>query len=55
MTDLRSLPSVDQLLQTEEVNQWSTSYGRPLTLDAIRSVLDKVRLGYAEASTIPDR
>ena len=55
MTDLRSLPSVDQLLQTEEVNQWISSYGRPLTLDAIRSVLDNVRLGYAEASTIPDR
>ncbi|HUV91685.1 MAG TPA: L-seryl-tRNA(Sec) selenium transferase [Anaerolineales bacterium] len=55
MTDLRSLPSVDQLLQTEEVNQWISSYGRPLTLDAIRSVLDKVRLCYAEASTIPDR
>ncbi len=55
MTDLRSLPSVDQLLQTEEVNQWISYYGRPLTLDAIRSVLDKVRLGYAEASTIPDR
>lgn len=55
MTDLRSLPSVDQLLQTEEVNHWISSYGRPLTLDAIRSVLDKVRLGYAEASTIPDR
>lgn len=55
MTDLRSLPSVDQLLQTEEVNQWISSYGRPLTLDAIRSVLDKVRLRYAEASTIPDR
>ncbi len=55
MTDLRSLPSVDQLLQTEEVNQWILFYGRPLTLDAIRSVLDKVRMGYAEASTIPDR
>ena len=55
MTDLRSLPSVDQLLQTKEVNHWISSYGRPLTLDAIRSVLDKVRLGYAEASTIPDR
>ena len=55
MTDLRSLPSVDQLLQTEEVIQWISSYGRPLTLDAIRSVLDKVRLRYAEASTIPDR
>ena len=55
MTDLRSLPSVDQLLQTEEVNQWISSYGRPLTLDAIRSVLDKVRLRYAEAYTIPDR
>jgi L-seryl-tRNA(Ser) seleniumtransferase len=55
MTDLRSLPSVDQLLQTKEINQWISSYGRPLTLDAIRNVLDKVRLGYAEASTIPDR
>ena len=45
---LRGLPSVEQLLQTQQAAELIASYGRPLTLQAIRNVLDLVR---ARAST----
>lgn len=38
---LRSLPSVDQLLQTG--GELIATYGRPLTLKAVRQVLDDIR------------
>jgi L-seryl-tRNA(Ser) seleniumtransferase len=41
MTSLRNLPSVEQLLQLS--GDLIASYGRPLTLDALRSTLDDVR------------
>ena len=41
MTSLRNLPSVEQLLQNA-VDLIST-YGRPLTLDALRTTLDDIR------------
>lgn len=41
---LRSLPSVDQLLQTEFAGTLMTAYGRPLTLEAIRATLDTARV-----------
>lgn len=40
----RSLPSVDQLLQTEKAASLVAIYGRPQTLEAIRAVLAEVRL-----------
>lgn len=40
---LRELPSVDLLLQTSEAGQLVAVYGRPLTLEALRSVLADVR------------
>ncbi|MDD5370752.1 MAG: L-seryl-tRNA(Sec) selenium transferase, partial [Anaerolineaceae bacterium] len=43
MTDLRSLPSVDQLLQTRQAAEMISTYGRPLTLEAIRLVLAEMR------------
>ena len=43
MPDLRSLPSVERLLQTQPASEMIAAYGRPLTLQAIRSVLDEVR------------
>ena len=43
MTSLRDLPSVEQLLQTPRVADLVTSYGRPLTLDALRLSLDETR------------
>jgi L-seryl-tRNA(Ser) seleniumtransferase len=40
---LRSLPSVEQLLKTSAAGKWVADYGRPLTLAAIRSVLEEIR------------
>ena len=55
MSDLRSLPSVDQLLQTRRVREWVAHYGRSLTLKAIRTTLDDVRAHFAEQGAIPDQ
>ncbi|HET6821509.1 MAG TPA: L-seryl-tRNA(Sec) selenium transferase [Anaerolineales bacterium] len=41
MTSLRDLPSIEQLLQLS--NRLINEYGRPLTLDALRSTLDEAR------------
>jgi L-seryl-tRNA(Ser) seleniumtransferase len=41
MTSLRNLPSVEALLQN--ATDLIDSYGRPLTLDALRSTLDDIR------------
>ncbi len=41
MTSLRDLPSVEQLLQ--KATRLIEAYGRPLTLDALRSTLDETR------------
>ncbi|MCJ7701959.1 MAG: L-seryl-tRNA(Sec) selenium transferase [Anaerolineales bacterium] len=43
MPDLRNLPSVDKLLNTPQAGDFIRSYGRPLTLDAMRWVLEAVR------------
>lgn len=53
MSELRSLPSVDHLLQTEEAVRWIASYGRPLTLDTLRQVLEAVRLAHRPGEQIP--
>jgi L-seryl-tRNA(Ser) seleniumtransferase len=43
MTQLSNLPSVERLLQTEDVTELIKEHGRPLTLDAIRLTLDELR------------
>ncbi|MBI5964236.1 MAG: L-seryl-tRNA(Sec) selenium transferase [Chloroflexi bacterium] len=43
MTNLRELPSVEQLLQTQTSAELIARFGRPLTLTAIRSTLDEAR------------
>lgn len=55
--NLRGLPSVEQLLQTQIASELIASYGRPLTLQAIRSTLDEVRRLVSKSSeaTLPDR
>jgi len=53
MGDLRSLPSVDYLLQTQDVKGLIARYGRSLTLDAIRGALDEARAAYTEKYHIP--
>ncbi len=57
MADLRSLPSVETLLQTRLAAQLIAKYGRPLTLYAIREVLGGIRINFAHQSekTIPER
>ncbi|NPV85607.1 MAG: L-seryl-tRNA(Sec) selenium transferase [Anaerolineae bacterium] len=53
MNDLKQLPSVERLLQSESGKDWVRRFGRPLTLEAIRSVLDAVRQNYREKSFLP--
>ncbi len=53
MTDLRSLPSVDKLLKTQTAAEMVAAYGRPLVLDAFRTVLDEIRNAYAGDNTKP--
>jgi len=55
--NLRGLPSVEQLLQTRLAAELIASYGRPLTLQAVRSALDQVRERSSEGSetTLPDQ
>ena len=43
MTNLQTLPSIEQLLQTQYAAELIVHYGRPLTVDALRFVSDEVR------------
>jgi len=43
MTHLNSLPSVERVLQTDAVAALAGSYGRPLTVMAVRATLDMMR------------
>lgn len=55
MSNLKSLPSVDQLLNTNKVCDFVGSFGRPLTLQAIRTTLDEVRGSFPIRHAIPDQ
>lgn len=43
MTNLQTLPAIEQLLQTPRAADLIAAYGRPLTLEALRAALDEVR------------
>jgi L-seryl-tRNA(Ser) seleniumtransferase len=43
MTNLQTLPSIEQLLQTQQAMGLIAHYGRPLTLDALRFTIDDIR------------
>jgi L-seryl-tRNA(Ser) seleniumtransferase len=55
--NLRGLASVESLLQTQLAAELIAKYGRPLTLKAIRSALERVRtrVSLNEEFTIPNR
>lgn len=53
MSDLRSIPPVGQLMQTRQAAEMIAGYGRPLTLEAIRTVLAEIRQAHKEERTIP--
>ena len=53
MNNLRDLLSVDQLMQISQVQSWIDDYGRTLTLEAIRNVLDEIRKNFRRDPRIP--
>ncbi|MEW6405886.1 MAG: L-seryl-tRNA(Sec) selenium transferase [Chloroflexota bacterium] len=53
MSDLRSLPSVDKLVNTSRGSAWVADYGRSLTVNAIRATLDEVRAAYRPGESLP--
>ena len=55
--DLRALPAVEALLQTQQAANLVAEYGRPLTLEAIRAELADLRRRLKENGelTIPER
>ncbi|MEW6717860.1 MAG: L-seryl-tRNA(Sec) selenium transferase [Chloroflexota bacterium] len=54
MSDLRSLPSVDKLLRTPSAEKLVAKFGRPLTLEAVRHILDLVRESFHTERVFPD-
>lgn len=54
MPSLRSLPSVEQLLQSSAIVAMIETYGRPLVLEAIRYTMETVRQNYPRSGVIPD-
>ena len=54
MTDLRLLPSVDQLLQTRQAAELIASHGRPLVLESIRLTLSEIRSSSPDLDSLPD-
>jgi L-seryl-tRNA(Ser) seleniumtransferase len=53
MSELRNLPAVDKLLQTEKVADLLANFGRPLTLDALRLTLDEIRVRLRKGASLP--
>jgi len=53
MKDLRSLPSVDRLLQTIPAQELIAQYGRPLALDALRQSLENARRDFPARGDVP--
>jgi L-seryl-tRNA(Ser) seleniumtransferase len=51
---LRDLPPVDELLQTPEAAGFIASFGRPLTLEALRTALEHSRQQHPLGKTIPN-
>ena len=55
MSDRRNIPAVDSLLQTHQAALLVARFGRPLTLDAIRTTLDDLRNKIEDGGALPDR
>lgn len=53
MSQLSSLPSVERVLQTERASALVAGYGRPLTLEAIRTTLEEARSTLRSGPTSP--
>jgi L-seryl-tRNA(Ser) seleniumtransferase len=55
MQSLRNLPSVEQILQSDPVSIYISTYGRPLVLEAIRLTLKKIRDNFSLQKNIPNQ
>ena len=53
LKDLRSLPSIEILLQLSAVTAWQAAYGRPLVLQALREALDEARQRFPVEGRVP--
>lgn len=53
MNDLRSLPSVDKLIQFNEGKDITYLYGHLMTVEAIRTVLGEIRESYSAIKEVP--
>ena len=55
MSPLNQLPAIDHLLGLPKIVKLLESYGRPLTLEACRAVLDQIRQAYIDSKApLPD-
>jgi L-seryl-tRNA(Ser) seleniumtransferase len=55
MSPLNQLPSIDHLLGLPKMDKLLEAYGRPLTLEACRAVLDQIRQDYIDSKApLPD-
>ncbi len=55
MSELKQLPSVEQLLQTRQAAEYIAGYGRPLTVEAMRLTLAELRARFNEQDTLPKK
>jgi L-seryl-tRNA(Ser) seleniumtransferase len=54
MTELRDLPSVDELLRSAHLDGLLDDFGRPLATDALRTALEEARQAFPRTGTLPD-
>lgn len=54
MSELRNLPSIDKLLNTQAGQEFIRYFGRPLTLDALRTILEDIRIDYNKNKRLPE-
>lgn len=55
MGELKQIPSVEQILQSNALIELIRDYGRPLVLSATREVLQNVRKQYRTVQALPDK
>ena len=53
--DLRTIPSVDEVLKTAAATEAAARYGRPATLAAVRRQIDRIRQAVAAGTAIAHR
>ncbi len=54
MSDLRQLPSIEQILQIPQVGEWIECYGRSLIISVLRETLADVRQRFPKTQYIPN-